>query len=101
MIKIENLLKGSQGLTPKEKIFNYLNQKIDEIFAYSYNEDFDKSLQTVVPTLKPGSIDSIFFELENEGRISKFSIGRRVYLGSIAAVQEARKELAKEDKPKE
>ena len=101
MTKIENLLKGSQGLTSKEKIFNYLNEKTDEIFGFSYNEDADKSLQTVVPTLKPGSIDNILFELQKEKRIGKISIGRRVYMGSFPAVEAAQKELAKEDKPKE
>ena len=100
-MKIEELVKGFKGLNIEGTLFNYIKLHPDEVYGYSYNDDADKNLQAAFPEFNPDTIDWYLWDLEREKRIGKIKIGRRVYLGSHEAIEELRKKLPKENKPKE
>lgn len=99
-MKIEDLVKNLNGLSAKEKIYNYLTQHPDEVYGYSYNDNNDKSLQTAFPELNPNTIDWYLWTLEKEKRIGKIKIGRRVYLGSNEAIEILGKKFPRKNRPK-
>lgn len=95
-MKIEELVKSLKGLNREQKICNYVLEHPDEVY-----ENYDESLHKAFPDINQDSLNWYLWNLANEKKIGKTKIGRRVYFGSNEAIEELRKKLPKNNKPKE
>jgi hypothetical protein len=95
-LKIDELVKGLKGSNSEEKIHNYIILHPDEVYEY-----YDETLHKEFPELQEDSVNWYLWNLAKEKRIGKINIGRRVYFGSNEAIEELRKKLPKENKPKQ
>ena len=95
-MKIDELVKDLKGLKSEEKIYSYVIQHPDEVYGY-----YDETLHKEFPKMNQDTLNWSLWNLAKDKRIGKFKIGRRAYYGSNEAIEELRKRLTKEKKPKQ
>ena len=95
-MKIEELVKGFKGLNIEGTLFNYIKLHPDEVYGY-----YDETLHKEFPKMNQDTLNWSLWNLAKDKRIGKFKIGRRAYYGSNEAIEELRKRLTKEKKPKQ
>ena len=98
-MKIQELLNEEEQ-SQEEKIYNFVTQHKDEVFGY-WDATLQKEFAVEDKDKDKDKIDYYLWKLEQNKRISKTKIGRKVYYGSHEAIEELEKKRATKNKPKE